>query len=164
MADFKNFISGFDPERVKFMVLQEVEDEFSAGLKIIEGLVNYASRFRQEPIPVSELKIGLKCGGSDGFSGITANPLVGSVSDKLIRYGGTSIFRPYYPRSPAKQSWQRMKSTVTQALKRLASKHNGYPLFRKERARVSWFCQLLKWFYDLLNIIKLYLPNLSCEC
>lgn len=91
LKDFKNFIAGFDPQRVKFMVLQEVADEFETGMELLGQLVDYASQFKQEPIPVSKLKIGLKCGGSDGFSGITANPLVGCISDKLISFGGTSI-------------------------------------------------------------------------
>jgi altronate hydrolase len=91
MVDFQKMLAGYDPQRVKFLVLQEVDDEFHTGMELLEELVTYAQTFRQEPIPVSELKIGLKCGGSDGFSGITANPLVGSVSDKLIGCGGTSI-------------------------------------------------------------------------
>jgi altronate hydrolase len=91
MADFQTFIPDYDPKRVKFLVLQEVEDEFQAGLALLGELVDYAAGFSREPIPVSELKIGLKCGGSDGLSGITANPLVGSISDKLIGLGGTSV-------------------------------------------------------------------------
>jgi altronate hydrolase len=91
MADFQQFLAGYDPQRVKFLVLQEVADEFQTGLDRLGELVAYAQTFTQQPIPLSELKIGLKCGGSDGLSGITANPLVGSVSDKLIGYGGTSL-------------------------------------------------------------------------
>jgi len=91
LDDFKHFIEGYDPNRVKFMVLQEVEDEFATGMELLDQLVQFASTFKQEPIPVSELKIGLKCGGSDGFSGITGNPLVGHVADKLISYGGTAV-------------------------------------------------------------------------
>jgi altronate hydrolase len=91
MADFKKFIPDYDPKRVKFLVLQEVEDEFQVGLDLLGELVDYAAGFAREPVPVSELKIGLKCGGSDGLSGITANPLVGSISDKLIGLGGTSV-------------------------------------------------------------------------
>jgi altronate hydrolase len=91
MTEFQQFLAGYDPQRVKFLVLQEVDDEFQTGMDLISDLVAYAQTFQPEPIPVSELKIGLKCGGSDGFSGITANPLVGSVSDRLIGYGGTAI-------------------------------------------------------------------------
>ncbi len=91
MSDFQKLLGDFNPERVKFLVLQDVEDELAAGMELLTELVQYASQFKQEPIPVSELKIGLKCGGSDGFSGITANPLVGFVADKLVSYGGSVV-------------------------------------------------------------------------
>ncbi|CAM4376079.1 UxaA family hydrolase [Paenibacillus tarimensis] len=88
---FKSVIGNADPKRVKFMKSQDEEDELEAGLELLEELVVYAERFQREPVPVSKLKLGLKCGGSDGLSGITANPLVGAVSDKLIAAGGTAI-------------------------------------------------------------------------
>lgn len=91
MSDFQKLLGDFNPERVKFLVLQDVEDELAVGMGLLTELVQYASRFEREPIPVSELKIGMKCGGSDGFSGITANPLVGSVADKLVSCGGSVI-------------------------------------------------------------------------
>lgn len=88
---FKETIGDYNPERVKFLGVQQVEDEMEEGLELLEALMEYASGFHREPVPVSKLKIGLKCGGSDGLSGITANPLVGSFSDKLIGYGGTTV-------------------------------------------------------------------------
>ncbi|GAA4714989.1 UxaA family hydrolase [Brevibacillus fulvus] len=88
---FKQAIGPYDPDRVKFLVSQQVEDELQAGLELIGELVAYAEQFQRQPIPVSKLKVGLKCGGSDGFSGITANPLVGAFSDLLISQGGTTI-------------------------------------------------------------------------
>ncbi|THF73466.1 UxaA family hydrolase [Cohnella fermenti] len=88
---FKQAIGEYDPRRVKFMKSQEEEDELERGLELIEELIEYAGTFKREPIPVSKLRIGLKCGGSDGLSGITANPLVGSISDRLIGYGGTAV-------------------------------------------------------------------------
>ncbi|WP_127530211.1 UxaA family hydrolase [Paenibacillus kobensis] len=88
---FKKAIGNYDPERVKFLKSQEEEDELEAGMELLEQLVDYASAFGREPVPVSKLKLGLKCGGSDGLSGITANPLVGAVSDRLIDAGGTAI-------------------------------------------------------------------------
>lgn len=91
MNDFLPFLGDYDPGRIRTMVLQEVDDEFTVGMELLEQLVDYAAGFKQEPIPVSELKIGLKCGGSDGFSGITGNPLVGSLADKLIGFGGTAV-------------------------------------------------------------------------
>lgn len=87
----KPYIGEVDPDRVKFLVCQEVEDEMEAGLDILSDLVDYAASFEREDIPASELIVGLKCGGSDGFSGITANPLVGRFSDLLVAEGGTTI-------------------------------------------------------------------------
>jgi len=88
---FKAAIGDVNPARVKFMKSQEVEDELEEGLELIGELVGYAERFRRQPVPLARLKLGLKCGGSDGLSGITANPLVGAVSDRLIAAGGTAI-------------------------------------------------------------------------
>lgn len=87
----KEVIGDYDENRVKFVVCQEHEDEVAVALEVLAGLVDYAAGFTREEVPASELVIGLKCGGSDGFSGITANPLVGAISDKLISQGGTSI-------------------------------------------------------------------------
>ena len=77
--------------RVKFLVAQECEDEIEEAVKRIGELAEYAGQFHREPISVSELVIGMKCGGSDGLSGITANPAVGTFSDMLISKGGTTI-------------------------------------------------------------------------
>ncbi|WP_144937825.1 UxaA family hydrolase [Paenibacillus sp. 32O-W] len=88
---FKQAIGEFDPLRIRFMKAQEEEDELEMGLELIEQLVEHAERFLREPVSISKLRIGLKCGGSDGLSGITANPLVGAVSDRLTGMGGTTI-------------------------------------------------------------------------
>ncbi len=91
IEQFKQAIGESNSRRIKFMKSQELEDELEEGLALVEQLVEYAETFEREPVPVSKLKIGLKCGGSDGFSGLTANPLVGSLSDRLIEFGGTAI-------------------------------------------------------------------------
>ena len=88
---FKAYLGDINEKRVKFLNTSECEDDIREGIKLIEELKNYADTFKREPVNISKLKIGLKCGGSDGFSGITANPLVGRVSDKLISLGGTSV-------------------------------------------------------------------------
>jgi len=88
---FTDVLGEFDEERVKFLAVQEVEDELDEGISIIEDLITYANRFKREAISVSKLKVGLKCGGSDGLSGITANPLVGAFSDKVIAHGGSTV-------------------------------------------------------------------------
>jgi altronate hydrolase len=87
----KPYIGDYDEKRVKFLVAQEHEDEITDSVEIIKELAAYAATFKREPISVSKLVIGMKCGGSDGLSGITANPLVGRFSDLLISKGGTTI-------------------------------------------------------------------------
>lgn len=89
--ELKKYIGEYDEERVRFLVAQESDNEIADGIQIISELAAYASQFTREPIPASELVIGMKCGGSDGLSGITANPTVGAFSDKLISMGGSTI-------------------------------------------------------------------------
>ncbi|MBQ8520413.1 MAG: altronate dehydratase [Bacteroides sp.] len=89
---FREFIGEYDEERVKFMISQKVEgDEVEAGMEILRGIYAKAKEDKREDVPLSELRVGLKCGGSDGFSGITANPLLGMFSDFLVAQGGTSV-------------------------------------------------------------------------
>lgn len=88
---FKTVLGEYDPQRVRFMNCQDENDEIAAGVKIIEDLKAYAAQFKPQPVPVSKLRVGLKCGGSDGYSGITGNPLVGRFSDKLISMGGSCV-------------------------------------------------------------------------
>ena len=88
---FKTVLGEYDPQRVRFMNCQDENDEIAAGIKIIEELKAYAAQFKPQPVPVSKLRVGLKCGGSDGYSGITGNPLVGRFSDKLISMGGSCV-------------------------------------------------------------------------
>ena len=84
VEELKKYIGSYDPQRVRFLVAQDCEDEIAAGLQVTADLCRYAASFRREPISCRELVIGLKCGGSDGLSGITANPSVGAFSDLLI--------------------------------------------------------------------------------
>lgn len=87
----KTYIGEYDKERVRFLVAQDCEDEITEALGIIQELVSYAGKQKRESISCSELVIGMKCGGSDGLSGITANPVVGAFSDLLIARGGSTI-------------------------------------------------------------------------
>ena len=91
--DFEALCGNYDHNRIRFMVCQEIEgDEVEAGIGMLRELVHTAQSFRREPVPLSALRIGLKCGGSDGFSGITANPLLGVFTDYLcMQEGGTAI-------------------------------------------------------------------------
>ena len=89
--DFMAMLGDYDKDRIKLLVTQRVEDEMEAGMQILRDLYAKASQDVRTEVPVSKLRVGLKCGGSDGFSGITANPLVGEFSDWLVAQGGTSV-------------------------------------------------------------------------
>ena len=91
MDQFKEELGEWNSDRVKFLVCQEVKDESASGSALLKELAQYAGQFHREDIPASELVVGLKCGGSDGLSGITANPTVGRFSDRLIALGGSTV-------------------------------------------------------------------------
>ena len=84
-------LGDYDHDRVKFLTCQEVEDEYAAGAEALAELAGYAGQFTRQPLSVSKLVVGMKCGGSDGLSGITANPTVGRFSDMLIAQGGSTV-------------------------------------------------------------------------
>lgn len=89
---FLRELGDYDADRVKFLTCQEVEDEFAEAERLLRECAAHASSFVREPIPVSELVIGMKCGGgSDGLSGITANPVVGRFSDMMGARGGSTV-------------------------------------------------------------------------
>ena len=88
---FREMLGDYDTNRIRFMVTQKVQDEHEEGMAILRELYAIASQDTRTTVPLSELRVGLKCGGSDGFSGITANPLLGEFSDILIANGGTSV-------------------------------------------------------------------------
>lgn len=87
----KEYIGEYDESRVKFLISQESDDEIEDGVALIEELAKFAGTFKREKISAGELIIGMKCGGSDGLSGVTANPVVGGFSDLMIAQGGTTI-------------------------------------------------------------------------
>ncbi|MDR2906750.1 MAG: altronate dehydratase family protein [Bacteroidales bacterium] len=91
MADFVMALGNYDQSRIKTLIAQEMEDEIATGFDLMKDLWQQSKADKRQPLPLSKLKIGLKCGGSDGFSGITANPLVGLFSDWLIAQGGSTI-------------------------------------------------------------------------
>lgn len=88
---FREFIGPYDEDRIRFLVAQKVDDEYEEGMRILRELYAKCCQDKRTDVPLSELRVGLKCGGSDGFSGITANPLLGMFSDYLIAQGGTSV-------------------------------------------------------------------------
>lgn len=91
MASFRQLLPDAEGGRYRFLVVQEAADEMADGLRLLGELARSAAECRRVPLPLSRLRVGLKCGGSDGFSGLTANPLVGAFSDLLVAQGGTSV-------------------------------------------------------------------------
>lgn len=91
IGELQKFLGEYDSDRVKFLICQQEEDEIARGVELVQQLCVFAEEFQRQECPASNLVIGLKCGGSDGFSGITANPLLGRISDRLIAQGGSSV-------------------------------------------------------------------------
>lgn len=91
IAEMKKILGEWDEERIRFLNVQDCTDEIAEGVKIIEELKKAASADTREEVPVSKLKIGLKCGGSDGYSGITGNPVAGLVTDRLCSMGASAV-------------------------------------------------------------------------
>lgn len=91
LEDFKPVLGDYNPDRVKFLVTQDVEDEYEEGMKILDELVEYASSMKREKVSAEHLVLGFKCGGSDAFSGITANALCGRINDTVVEHGGSTI-------------------------------------------------------------------------
>lgn len=88
---FRPFLGDIDESRIKFLVTQSVEDEYTAGMALLEELDKVAGGMARQPIGADKLVIGMKCGGSDAFSGLTANPLCGRLCDRIVRAGGSCI-------------------------------------------------------------------------
>lgn len=91
ISSFKEMLGDIDEDRVKFLNCQDSDDEIADGIKLINELKQHADTYKRLQFPISKLKVGLKCGGSDGFSGLTANPLVGRVCDKLTSVGASCV-------------------------------------------------------------------------
>lgn len=90
-AEFRKMLGEYDTERIRFMVCQDEKDEMQTGMKLLRELYELVRHDERTPVPLSALRIGLKCGGSDGFSGITANPLLGVLSDYMVAQGATTV-------------------------------------------------------------------------
>ena len=88
---FVKELGDYDADRIRFLTCQQVEDEMEAGREILKECAAYASQFERQKLPASKLVVGMKCGGSDGLSGITANPVVGRFSDILVAMGGSTV-------------------------------------------------------------------------
>lgn len=88
---FKKYLGEYNEKRIKFLITQDCEDELEKGEKLLKELYTFVKSFKREPIPINKLVIGYKCGGSDAFSGITANALCGRLTDKLTSFGTSAI-------------------------------------------------------------------------
>lgn len=91
IGEMKKVLGEVDEKRIRFLNVQDCEDELSEGKKIISELQAIAAKDKRQSVPVSRLKIGMKCGGSDGFSGITANAVVGLVTDRFCAMGASCV-------------------------------------------------------------------------
>ena len=91
IKEMKRALGEYNPNRVKFLNCQDEDDEISVGVSLINELKSYADTFKRQKIDISKLRVGLKCGGSDAYSGISANPLVGSLCDTLVSLGGSCV-------------------------------------------------------------------------
>ena len=91
IEEIKKHMKDYDSERVRFLIAQDVEDEIESGFALLKELAERMNHDSRTDCPVSKLVVGLKCGGSDGLSGITANPTIGGFSDLLIAHGGSTI-------------------------------------------------------------------------
>lgn len=89
--EFRKILGPYNENRIKFLVAQKTDNEFAEGLKLLEQIYAVASHDKRTEQPMGKLRVGLKCGGSDGLSGITANPLLGIFSDYLVAQGGSTV-------------------------------------------------------------------------
>ena len=88
---FIETLGEYDSERVKFLNCQSVQDEIAEGLSLLEDLYSKMSQDKRTLQPISKINIGLKCGGSDGLSGLTANPLIGKIADFIVKSKGSAV-------------------------------------------------------------------------
>lgn len=89
LAQLKKYIGNYNPNRIKFLVLQESDDEFADGLRLCDEIYEEMKNDCRTSVSLGRLHIAVNCGGSDGFSGITANKIVGSLTEKLVLKGAT---------------------------------------------------------------------------
>ena len=91
VEEIRKRMENCDPQRVKFLVCQDADDEMAEGLALLHELIDRAAKDVRQEVEEDKLVLGLKCGGSDGFSGLTANPVIGALSDRIVACGGASL-------------------------------------------------------------------------
>ncbi len=122
---FVEELGEFDQNRIQFLTCQQVEDELEEGRKKLQLCAEYASSFRREELPASELVVGMKCGGSDGLSGITANPVVGRFSDMLVAQGGSTVLTEV-PEMFGAESFLMNRCVTEEVFQKAVSMINGF--------------------------------------
>ena len=131
---FQPYLGVFDPARIRFLETQGVEDEIETGLGILRELIDTAALDLRQEVDASRLIIGMKCGGSDGLSGITANPVIGRLSDKMIVQGGTTILTEVPEMFGAEQLLMR-RAADRQVFDRIVEMINGFKRYLLEHGR-----------------------------
>jgi altronate hydrolase len=118
-------------DRVRYLVTQQVEDEVEAGLKLMDELYQVMKNDKREAGRLSEINFGLECGGSDGLSGITANPLLGLFSDYLIARGGTTVLTEV-PEMFGAETLLMERCKDEQTFEKLVAMVNGFKRYYKD--------------------------------
>lgn len=130
-------MGSWDETRVRFLVAQEVEDEVEVGLKIVKQLSELMKLDKRTEVPVAKLKIGLKCGGSDAFSGITANPLLGAFSDWLVAQGGSTVLTEV-PEMFGAENTLMERATNEKVFHKIVSLINGFKDYFRQNNQVIY--------------------------
>jgi len=131
VSAFMRGLGDFDKSRIKYLVTQQVEDEVEAGLELLDEIYDTVRHDKREQGRLAELKFGLECGGSDGLSGITANPLLGQLSDYLIARGGTTVLTEV-PEMFGAETLLMSRCKDEQTFQDLVDMVNGFKRYYKE--------------------------------
>lgn len=91
IQEFLPGLGDYDKTRIRYLITQEAGDEIQTGLGLLREIADVVKHDKREPVPVSSLRVAFKCGGSDSLSGVTANPLCGAVTDRIVSYGGAAV-------------------------------------------------------------------------
>lgn len=134
---FKETLGEYDETRVRFLACQDVEDEVAEGAKILKELYDVMKDDVRTTQDVSCLRIGLKCGGSDGMSGITANPLLGRLSDYLALNGGTTVLGEV-PEMFGAEHLLMARSKDEETFHKVVDLVNGFKTYFKEHDQVIY--------------------------
>ncbi|MBR5383445.1 MAG: altronate dehydratase [Clostridia bacterium] len=131
---FQPYLGDFDRNRIRFLQTQDVEDEIDEGLKILKELIDQAAEGCRQEVGADRLIVGMKCGGSDGMSGITANPVIGRLSDLVIAQGGTTILTEVPEMFGAEQLLMR-RASDRQVFDEIVEMINGFKRYLLDHGR-----------------------------